>query len=806
MRQEKLVAIWRKIGTRLEKIVTKWRKIDRKVRISCAVIGVLLLLFEGAVLLAPLPQKGLDPSTSTLVFDRNAKLLRAFTSEDDMWRINTKLMEISPALQKFLVYYEDRWFYWHPGFNPFSLARAFFQNIRHSKIVSGGSTLTMQIARMIEPKERTWHHKLLEVFRAIQLEQRYSKKELLQIYFNIAPYGGNIEGVAAASWLYFGKEPTELSYGEAALLAAIPNSPTRLRPDLHPDQAKEARDKVLLRLYRGGILKETAYQEALQEKLPTARIEWPLIAPHFCLDLEQAGERQTRQNGSSQRSRIYSTIDRDLQLFCEKMVTAHVKRLKAEGITNGAVVVIDNQRHEVLAAVGSAEFFNERDQGQVNGYLAPRSPGSTLKPFVYAMGLDRGQIAPGHYLEDVPVVYSGYSPENFDRAYHGAVSAREALIRSLNVPVVNLLARMGGDSLHELLRKAGFSTIREIDDYGLQMVLGGCEVTLLELTALYSALADGGRYLYPRVLRDGVAGKEVRLFSPGAVYIITELLTEVRRPDLPSCWEFTSLPKVAWKTGTSYGYKDAWSIGYNPRYTVGVWVGNFNAKGCPGLIGAEAAAPLLFEIFTDLVKGADREWFTIPSTVKTREVCALSGQLATGCCQERITDYYLTDATKDQPCELHQPVIIDPKTGYRLPPHYASGAIETEEKVYVKWPPRIASWLEKNGFPIERIPSFSPEWQKYLGGGAPVIRSPSSDWVYRIREGIPEEFQKICLEAAASNDVQRLYWFIDGRLVGETAPGRRLFILPAPGQHRVVCQDERGRSAETRLVVEGGHH
>ena len=756
-------------------------------------VSIFLLTLKLTAFLIPIPKGGLFRPSSTLVFGADGELLRAFTAVDGSWRIRTTLDQISPVLQRFLIAYEDSSFYWHPGVNPLAIIRAYRQNKAAGRIVSGGSTITMQIARMMEPKARTWIHKIIETGRAVQLEQRYGKRRLLEIYFNIAPYGGNIEGVAAASWLYFGKEPTRLSYAEAALLAALPNSPTRLRPDLHPGRARQARDKVLKIVYRKGLISKREYEEALAEPVPAARQELPFLAPQFCQELLD-------QNPG--KPRIYSTLNIRTQLLAERLVRDHLKGLASQGITNGAVVVIDNRKHELLAAVGSADFFNAVAQGQVNGYRAARSPGSALKPFVYALGFEKGVITPQHYLEDVPIDFKGgYAPENFDKKFNGAVPVREALARSLNVPAINVLLMLGEeDGLYPMLSRIGLSTLAGDDRYGLTIALGGCEVTLLELACLYSALANGGVYQFPKLIKDQAENLPVRLFSPGAAYLVTEILTELRRPDLPTCWEFTSLPKIAWKTGTSYGYRDAWSVGYNKRYTIGVWIGNFAGDGRPGLVGAEVAAPLLFDIFNEVDTGKGG-WFSQPATVGTRKVCAVSGQVPGEYCEKLVTESYLTDRSPDQKCSFHQAYLVDPQSGYRLPPHYYSLAKNGVEKTYIKWPPRIAAWREANGYPVERIPSLIPDWQRLQPGQAPIIRSPSENYVYQLREGIAKEFQKICLEAAAANDVHKLYWFIDGKLLGTVYPGEKLFYIPVPGNHRLVCQDDQGRSAEMRLVV-----
>ncbi|MGE5599768.1 MAG: penicillin-binding protein 1C, partial [Bacteroidota bacterium] len=674
-----------------------------------------------------------------------------------------------------------------------ALGRAAWQNLRARRVVSGGSTITMQIARMMEPKARTVGSKIVEILRAIQLELRYSKRQLLEIYFNIAPYGGNIEGVAAASWIYFGKEPAQLSLGEAALLAALPNSPTAARPDVNRERARIARDRVLARLRLRRWIGAEAYREARGEEIPAGRGAWPKAAPHLSRDLHLAYRN---------KARLATTLDRRFQSVAEDLLRLHLARLRPEGITNGAIVILDNERHEVLALVGSGNFDDAACDGQVNGAVAPRSPGSALKPFIYALAFQQGRISPAHYLEDVPMDFSGYAPENYDRTWSGVVSARAALERSLNLPAVWLEQALGRKDLYDLLQRVNAAALRPRRYYGLSIALGGCEVSLLDLTALYSALACGGEYVRPRMLLAEPPAAGVRLFDAGTAFLITDILSGLRRPDLPACWEFTSLPRVAWKTGTSYGHRDAWSIGYNPRYTVGVWVGNFDGSGARNLVGAEVAAPILFEIMNNLCRGRQIRWFRQPSTVDVREVCALSGQLPGPHCPTLGEELYLRDRSPDEICQFHRAVEVDAETGYRLPPRYP-GARRTMTRVYVQWPARVATWLESNGYTVDRLPPLPPDWQVPSTGAPPSVRSPSLDCAYRLREGVPPEYQKICFEASAGNDVRRLYWFLDGLLIGAVKPGEKLFHVPAPGRHRVVCQDDQGRTTEFTLVVEG---
>lgn len=758
--------------------------------------GLVLVIFYGILQVMirtiPLPTEGFMRPSSTLVFDENGQLLRAFTSQDEMWRIQTSLEEISPELRRFLITYEDRWFYKHGGINLLAICRAFLQNLRNGRVISGGSTITMQIARMMRPKERTLKNKIIEAFRALQLEYYYSKDQLLEIYFNIAPYGGNIEGAAAASWLYFGKEPTQLSYAEAALLAAIPNSPPYLRPDRFPEAAKRARDRVLRIMVKSGQISDLDYQGASKEPVPNKRHPWPFIAPHLSRKLFLE---------NPDKARIYSTLDKKSQLIAEDLLFKRLAILEHDEITNGAVVVIDNQTRELKVMVGSRDFFNQRDSGQVNGALAPRSPGSTLKPFIYALGISQGVISPASYLEDVPIDYSGYTPENYDHSFSGIVSASEALERSLNIPAVNLTAKLlNRQSLYDLLKKAEISTAKAENTYGLSLALGNFEITLAELTNLYVAFANQGRYSAYRELLDVKNLPEVELFDGGTSFIITDILTNLRRPDLPAVWEFSTLPKVAWKTGTSYGHRDAWSIGYNPLYTIGVWLGNFDGQGAAALVGANAAAPLLFDLFTELSRGKQINWFPRPEGVEIRHVCSLSGQLATEYCDSLVEEYYLVDKSPREKCTFHQSVMIDLETGYRLPNNFTPK--KNIKKVnYIQWPPRIATWMRQNGYQVYQLPPLSSKYQQQIVGQAPIINSPAKNVIYYLRPGVAVEYQKIVFQASVSNDVSKIYWFIDGQIVGSVKPGEKLFYIPEVGEHQLICQDDLGRMSKIKLVI-----
>ncbi len=754
---------------------------------------MLLVIFLILIWSIPFHKEKLIPPPSTIVLDRNGKMLRVFLSQQEMWQIPISAEKISPILRKAVIGYEDKYFYWHTGINPIAIIRAAIANIKARRIVRGGSTLTMQVARMMEPKKRNIPNKLIEIFRALQLELHYSKDEILTFYFNLAPYGGNIVGVGAASYLYFNKSPDQLSLGECALLATIPKSPNQYRPDIDLRSTKKARAKVLNIFRNTGKISLQQLEEALSEPIPEQRFDLPFLIPHLSAKLLQM---------YPQNRLIETTIDEKKQQLSTEILQTHLIPLQRQGINNGAVVIIENQTQQVLAMVGSYDFFDEQNQGQVNGAMAPRSPGSALKPFIYALGMEHGLIAPQSLLYDVPVEYSGYRPINYDESYHGVVTVEDALIRSLNIPAVNLTAQLEDNGLYYFLQAAGISTLPKPKDYyGLSLILGGCEVTLMELTNLYSGLANGGKFRNYHFIKTQPEEQGQQLLNEGACYIISELLSQLRRPDLPASWEFSMhLPKIAWKTGTSYGHRDAWSIGYTPRYTIGVWVGNFDGKGAPALVGAEVAAPILFSLFTALEKSADDRWFVQPASVSRRQVCAVSGMPLSKNCASVKTELYLPGISPNQQCNIHQLILVDKKTGTRLCSHCRIGR-KYEEKIVEQWPVEIATWLERNGYPIEKIPEHFVGCSKLASGEKPVILSPSDNAEFKIRPTVALKYQKILLDASVSNRSKKIFWFLNGKLIYSGTPAQKVFVTPKIGSHNLTCMDDEGRSSEVKFNV-----
>lgn len=768
------------------------RRLKWVVALGLGLVALILIGFMILDYVNPLPFDALAKPYSTLIYDQNGKLLRGFLSSDDKWRLPVEVDNVTPEFEKILLAYEDRWFYWHPGVNPGALLRALIQNIREGRIVSGGSTITMQVAHLLEPKERTFANKCKEILRAIQLEVHFTKREILQMYYNLAPFGGNIEGVRAAALLYFGKSPDELTTGEAALLAALPNSPERLRPDRYPDRALAARNKVLARALQFGAITEEQYRSAIAEKIPTSRRVLPFEAPHLT--------RQVYRRVFSGQTSIVTTIDLDLQHRLQRLLRQHVEAQGRRGVANGAVVVLDNKTHTVLAYIGSLDFFSDDIIGEIDRIVEPRSTGAMLQPFVYVLAIDEGAITPKMYVEDVPMLLGDYVPKNYSRTFSGLVRADYALVQSLNVPAAELLYRLGQNRFYNWLRKAEISTLSDENEYGLEIVSGKAELNLLELTGLYSILATGGKLWRP-IYVSGISQKPIQLMSEQAAYLVTKALTHSGRPDLPEEGHNTTWPVIAWKTATSLDYRDVFSVGYNPDYTVGVWIGNFSGRGSAALAGAETATALLFEIFAVLSEGeAKPAWFSIPAGVKERKVCALSGQLPGPYCDQVISDLYIPGVSPEQTCQLHQVVWVNADGEYAL----GSGPIGDDFRIikYVKWPERTAAWLEAGGEIVLSL--FSSREAAVLPDSStagPRIVSPVENQVYKMKGNTPMEYQTIALDVEGA-DTAVLYWFIDGELVGTSPPGQKIFYAPSPGRHVVVCRDDQGRSAKVEFTVE----
>lgn len=727
-------------------------------------------------------------SYSTLVTDNKGELIHAFLSPDEKWRLRASLNEISPVLRKTIVRKEDKYFYFHSGVNPVSIARAFLNNIFHFKRTSGASTITMQVARALERKPRTYGNKLVEIFRAWQLEIKYSKNEILQLYCNLLPYGGNIEGVKAASLIYLQKDPDHLSLAEITALSIIPNRPSSLLPGKTNELIRAQRDVWLRKFAGDGVFSEKEIEDALAEPFNAERKAFPRLAPQFCLRFR-----------NSDSDFVRSSLDLNIQSKSENIVSNYVKGSRLKRINNASVVIIDNQTNQVIAYVASADFTDSLNNGQVDGISSVRQPGSALKPFLYAMCIDDGLMTPRSAIADVNVNYAGYSPENFNRKYNGYVSVEYALEHSLNIPAVKALNSIGVQPFVSMLARADFKQVRRDNGkLGLSMILGGCGATLLELTGLYAALANGGMYHRPVFTSTDTTEYRYRIASEPATFMITEILSKINRPDFPINWQSTEhMPKIAWKTGTSYGRRDGWSIGYNRKYTVGVWTGNFSGEGSADLSGAETATPLLFRIFNTIAYDADEEWFTQPQGCDIRIVCAETGMPPAEFCLNKVTDYFIPMTSPVNLCNNYREEIVsaDRKTSFCRTCMPSAGY---RKELFQVIPPEMRSWMDDQRIAYQKIPPHNAACERLFTEGKPAIISPRNGSEYLISLSEPEPIQ---LQCKAGNDVSTVYWYINNKLYKSGNVHTPLYFVPSEGPVKVSCTDDKGRNQDIWIRV-----
>lgn len=725
-----------------------------------------------------------------MVMSREGNLLQAFLSEDDKWRMKCSLHELPPDLVKAFIYKEDRYFYYHPGVNPFAMLRAATNNIIFGKRTSGASTITMQVIRLLEPRERTVGSKIVESFRALQLEWDFSKDEILSMYLDLIPYGSNIEGVQAASWIYFGRQALLISDAQIATLAVIPNKPTSLRPGKNNNLLLQQRNKWLQRFNEEKLINDEQLEDALHEPIDMKRHALPYVAPHLAQLLHQKYQ---------QLPIIKTTIASATQQQVEQIAYNHTQRLRLRGIYNASVIVVNNKTHEVVGYAGNSDFTDHLHNGQVNGVTAVRSPGSTLKPLVYALAIDKGLITPKTVLNDVPVNFSGYSPENFNKDYRGQVTTENALAYSLNIPAVEVLNITGVKEFTEALKKCDFSTITKRSKHlGLSAVLGGCGVTLQELAGLFSSFANNGIYSPITCLASQEKKDSIRIVSDAASYMITEILTQLQRPDLPNNFESSyTVPKIAWKTGTSYGRRDAWSVGFNKNYTVAVWCGNFNGTSIPELTGAEMATPLLFEIFNTIDRNSTGQWFKVPLSVDIRYVCSATGLVPGTYCTDKIMDYYIPTVSSQKKCEHLREVAVDAKEqmSYCTSCCPASGY---KKKIYTIYPSEVISYYISNGIPFEKIPEHNPQCQRLLNEKSITILSPVNNKEYLLEKGVED---KLLLNAATPSDASYIYWYVNDKLFTKVAVQEKVFFTPLEGLNKISCADDKGRSSNVVITA-----
>lgn len=744
----------------------------------------------------PLPKDDL----ARVVLAEDGTPLWRFADANGVWRYPVQTSEVSPYYLDALLTYEDRWFYQHPGVNPLALARATWQNLSGARVVSGGSTLSMQVARLLDPHSRTFHGKLRQLWRTVQLEWHLSKEEILNLYLNRAPFGGTLQGVAAASWAYLGKSPSQLTHAEAALLAVLPQAPSRLRPDRHPQRAQEARDKVLRRLAEFQVWPHAAVDEALEEPLLLAPRLEPSLAPLLA----------RRLNRPDSPPLIRTTLDATLQRRLEDLLLGWRARLPEH--TSAAILVVEEETMAVRAYLGSVDINDAKRFGHVDMISALRSPGSTLKPFLYGMALDEGLIHSESLLQDVPRRYGDYRPGNFSMGFTGAAPASTALSSSLNLPAVQLLEAYGPKRFAAEMRMGGVPlALPALAEPNLALILGGAGSRLEDLVSGYSAFARDGKSATLRLQPDDTL-RERPLLSPGAAWIVRRILSGQARPDRDPRAELVQRPVLAWKTGTSYGFRDAWAIGVGPRYLIGVWIGRPDGTPVPGQFGLASAAPLMLQVHDvltnrDSQRGISAPVKPVPANVGVAAICWPLGQPMSrsdpNCRRQRFA-WTLDNTTPptlqalDQPLSvgLMESVWVNAK-GLRVDAH-CPGA---ERKNIALWPAPLEPWLPRAERREARIPAADPDCLP------PALAASSPLSIVGVREGdqlrLPAASQQaLRLKISALGGSGRRWWFLNGAPLGDSA--NQDFISASfeqLGRYQLSVLDEAGQTARLEFSV-----
>ena len=748
--------------------------------------------------------------SSTAVYDDHGRLLRLTLASDDRFRLWVPLKDMSPQLVDAVLLHEDRWYRWHPGFNPYGLVRGAWVTYGRHGNPQGGSTITMQLARSLwQLNTRTPWGKLKQVGRAIQLELFYSKQQILEAYLNDAPYGRNVEGAGAASIVYFNKSVGALSLPEALTLAVVPQDPVRRLPSLPVQGAIGAstvinlplatsRNRLYARWLRGHP-QDAALSPLFALPLnirPLSRL--PFEAPHAVEQVLAA----RRMDSDDRESRVRTTLDLDLQHILERQITRYVARNNAIGIRNASAMLVDTRDMGIKALVGSADYFDRSIQGQVNGTSARRSPGSALKPFIYALGFDQGVLHPQTVLRDVPTSFGPYTPENFDGHFLGPITATDALNRSRNIPAVWVASQLHQPNLYEFLQQAGIGRMASEQHYGLALVLGGGEVTMQELAGLYAMLANRGELKPLRLRASDPEVTGTRMLSDEASFMVMDMLRKHLRPDETTGAQPSHLP-VYWKTGTSWAFRDAWTAGVFGPYVLVVWVGNFDSTGNPAFVGVDAAAPLFFQIVDGLQ--AERPRLAEPSRprpvdLKRVQICLASGELPNQWCPQRGWTWFIPGKSPIRVSNVHRPVLMDDATGLPACPPYAGK--QTHEEVYEFWSSDLQQVFAQAGI-ARRKPPQNPACRSAStpDGDPPRISSPVRGSIYAMRlKQLGEE--RIAFKATTDADAHALYWFVNDAYVGRSDPGAALYWQPrTAGSYSVRAIDDHGRADQRSLEV-----
>ena len=771
-------------------------KYFKQLSITRKVILILITILVIAYIFC-LPRQLFHVPYSTVVTDRNGELLGARIASDGQWRFPPRTTT-PEKIKQCLITFEDRHFYHHWGVNPVSISRAAYQNLKNKRIVSGGSTLTMQTIRLARNESRTFGEKFIEMILATRLEFRASKEKILSMYVSHAPFGGNVVGLDAAAWRYFGHSAEELSWAEAAMLAVLPNAPAMIHLSKSRQSLLNKRNRLLKQLRERKIIDSSTYELAISEPLPDEPHSLPQIAPHLVSRFYQ------ERNGKYS----VSTIDRGIQSQIENAAERWSNEFNRSDIRNLAILVIDIRTNQVVAYCGNVNFERKQSGNQVDVIQAPRSTGSILKPFLYYAMLQEGSLLPHTLLPDIPININGFTPQNFSLQFEGAVPASEALARSLNIPAVTMLQKYGAPKFHTFLRQIGLKTInRPASHYGLSLILGGAEATLWDVTNTYAYM---GRSLLqlPQtecslLLSDSenseavTSAKTTDIFQPGAVWQTFNALTEVNRPEEIDWKSIPSMHPIAWKTGTSHGFRDAWAVGVTPHYAIGVWVGNATGEGKPGLVGARTAGPVLFDIFSLL---PPTQWFKRPGNVFVKtEVCRKSGHLKGRFCEETDTLLILPAGLKTEACPYHHLVTLSADETHRIYENCAN-LEPTIQKSWFTLPP-VWEWYYKQHHPeYSPLPPFKP------GCGEDALQP--MQFIYppmNARIVLPKQMDGspgyMTAELAHGNPATTIFWHLDNTYLTQTQDFHKISLQPTPGKHSLTAVDSAGNTVTTTFYI-----
>jgi penicillin-binding protein 1C len=781
--------------------------------LSCACAGILAVFFF--LYWFSLPATLFDKPTSTIIEDSEGRMIGARIAEDGQWRFPASAA-IPEKYAQAVVWFEDKRFYRHHGVDGRAIVRALIQNIRHRRVTSGGSTISMQVIRLMQDHpSRTLLQKLKETLLATRLEIRCSKQEILNLYASHAPFGGNVVGLNAASWRYFGRDPDDLSWAETATLAVLPNAPSLIHPGRNRNLLLEKRNRLLDRLFEEDVISEENCRLAKAESLPDQPHSLPSDAPHL---LDRIVE-------TSKGKRIRTTLQQTLQQRVNGIVGRYALSYRGNFVNNMAVLVAEIETGDVLAYVGNVYQSEQTSGNRVDVIRAPRSTGSILKPFLYAAMIDYGELLPNMLVPDIPIQIGNFSPKNFDRSYSGAVPAQRALQRSLNVPAVKLLQQHGIEKFYKLLQTLGMKTLSfPAEHYGLTMILGGAEGTLWDITGMYAELARTLNHFSKYMSRydpadchelnflqqqsyrhrQPVANRPLDHTAPieaAAIWQTFEALSELNRPEEEATWKvFSSSQKIAWKTGTSYGFRDAWAIGVTPQHVVGVWVGNASGEGRPALTGVNYAAPVLFDVFAGLPHS---KWFDIPHDDLTpMVVCRKSGYRASPLCTATDTIPAARINAESEECPFHAVIHLDRQRKYRV----TSECYNVAEMVHVPWfvLPPVQEWFYKSkNADYKSLPPIHPDCLNTERQQQMELIYPPLGLTIVLPRQLDGSEGKVVFKAAHRRTGATVFWHIDHHYEGSTQTPHQLAVSPAPGEHTLILVDDKGNKITGFFTIEG---